>query len=98
MIKNKEAIKNSEVREIVKPLVQCMSDKTPAIRNMAEEVASYVMAITGYPPFQAVLADLLPAVQNAIKPILEKVKQKVASTGVAVDTFNSSLGETKPPA
>jgi hypothetical protein len=48
IIKQKESIKTSEVRELVKPLVSCLSDKTPAIRTMAEEVCSYVMPCTGY--------------------------------------------------
>lgn len=59
---------------MVKPLVQCLSDRAPAIRTMAEEVICSVMPITGYQAFQAVMADLLPAVANTIKPILEKVK------------------------
>jgi hypothetical protein len=51
ILKNKEAIKQSEVRELIKPLIQCLNDKTPAIRNMAEEIISYVMPLTGYGAF-----------------------------------------------
>ena len=51
IIKNKDAIKTSEVKESIKPLVQCLSDKAPAIRNMAEEVICCVMPMTGYSAF-----------------------------------------------
>lgn len=36
IIKNKESIKTSEVKELVKPMVSCLNDKSPNIRNMAE--------------------------------------------------------------
>jgi len=62
IIKNKESIKLCEVRELIKPLVSCLSDKTPAIRTAAEEVLVSVMPITGYQPFQPVISDMLPAV------------------------------------
>jgi cytoskeleton-associated protein 5 len=80
ILKNKDAIKLCQadaLKEMTKPLVDCLSDKTPAIRNLAEEVITLVMALTGYPAFQAILTGLKPAVQNAIKPILERVKNKV---------------------
>jgi hypothetical protein len=51
MIKQKDAIKTSEMKEYIKALVSCISDRTPAIRNLAEEVISYVMPNTGYGPF-----------------------------------------------
>jgi hypothetical protein len=51
IIKQKDAIKTSEVKELPKPLVSCISDKTPAIRALAEEVITYVMPITGYSAF-----------------------------------------------
>lgn len=51
IIKNKDAIKTSEMKEYTKALVSCLSDKTPAIRNLAEEVISYVMPNTGYQAF-----------------------------------------------
>ena len=51
IIKQKDAIKTSEVKDLTKALVSCLSDKTPAIRNMGEEVVSYVMPFTGYAAF-----------------------------------------------
>lgn len=62
IIKNKDAIKNTEVKELVKPMVSCLNDKSPGIRNMAEQIINDIMPLTGYPPFQAVLTDLKPAV------------------------------------
>ena len=80
ILKNKDSIKlTPDIKDLVKPFVSCLSDRTPAIRSQAEEALVNVMPLTGYGPFQAVIADLLPAVQNAIKPVLEKVKAKVGS-------------------
>lgn len=36
IIKYKDSIKNTEVKELVKPMVSCLNDKVPGIRNMAE--------------------------------------------------------------
>jgi hypothetical protein len=36
IIKYKDSIKTSDVQSLVKPLVACLSDKTPAIRGLAE--------------------------------------------------------------
>lgn len=57
VIKNKESIKlctPEALKELTKPLVECLSDKTPAIRNFGEEVIYHVMLQTGYPAFQLV--------------------------------------------
>jgi hypothetical protein len=62
IIKNKDSIKSAEVKELVKPLVSCLNDKVPGIRNLAEQIICEVMPLTGYPPFQAVTTDLKPAV------------------------------------
>ena len=51
IIKNNESIKNTELKELVKPLVSCLSDKTPAIRSLGDEVICHVMTLTGYPVF-----------------------------------------------
>ncbi len=84
VIKNKESLKQCTPdvhKELVKPFVECLSDKTPSIRNSAEELICSLMPLAGYGPFQTVISNLKPAVQNAIKPILEKVKAKVGSVG-----------------
>jgi hypothetical protein len=39
------------MKEYVKALVSCLTDKTPAIRNLAEEVCGYVMPHAGYTAF-----------------------------------------------
>ena len=60
--KHNDAISKGDVKEFVKPLVACLSDKSPAIRQLAESIIEEVMPITGYQSFQAVLKDLKPAV------------------------------------
>ena len=98
VLKNKDAIKLVvEIKELVKPFLMCLNDKTPAIRALADEAITYVLPITGYGPFQQVISDLLPAVQNSIKPALEKIKQRVGATNIPQDAMNSSLGKSLPP-
>jgi len=63
--RNKDAIKLvaiDSLKECCKPLVECLTDKTPAIRAAADEVITNVMPLTGYPAFQSVVSNLKPAV------------------------------------
>ncbi len=96
IIKNNESIKlmaPDAQKELCKPLVDCLADKTPAIRASAEEVITHVMAFTGYPVFQGIVSNLKPAVQQSIKPILEKVKGKVQIVAApAAESLNQSIG------
>lgn len=65
IIKNKDSIKLcalDALKEMAKPLVECLSDKAPAIRTATEEVICNVMPLIGFPSFQAVLSNLKPAV------------------------------------
>jgi hypothetical protein len=70
------AIKSTEINTLIKPLVSCLLDKTPSIRALADEVICTVMPLTGFQNFQSSTTDLLPAVQNQIKPVLDKIKTK----------------------
>jgi len=71
---NKEAIPRADCKELIKPLVSCLTDKSKAIRTSAEEIISEVMPIVGYNEFLAATKDLKQAVQQTLKPILEKLK------------------------
>jgi hypothetical protein len=64
---------------MVKPLVDCLLDKVSKIRQQAEEVIVEVMSMTGFEPFSRVAKDLKTAVQQQVRPILEKAKSKCGS-------------------
>jgi len=49
-----------------------LQDKAPAIRQMAEKAIIEVLPFSGTGPFKKLMADLKPAVQNTIKPLIEK--------------------------
>jgi hypothetical protein len=52
--RNTESIKlvvPEALKECCKPLVECLTDKTPAIRAAAETLITSVMPLTGYAPF-----------------------------------------------
>ena len=82
MIQNKESIAEAETEVMVEPLCNCLCDKKAEIRKMAEEIIVEVMRQTGPEPFFRQLTSLKPAVQQTVKPILDKAKAKTASGGV----------------
>jgi len=69
------------VNSLVKPLILCLTDKSKAIREQAESIISEVMPITGYPAFLSSTKDMKVAVQQTLKPILERLKTSAGSSG-----------------
>lgn len=72
MLANKEFISKAETESLPKALIECLQDKAPVIRGLAEKAISEVIPITGPAPFKKLMKDLKPAVQNSIKPLIEK--------------------------
>lgn len=72
MLTHKDSIKSCESETLPKPLIECLQDKAPAIRQMAEKVIVEVLPHSGPAPFKKLMKDLKPAVQNSIKPLIEK--------------------------
>ena len=64
---------------LIKPLISCMTDRSKDIRNLAENVSLPVMKLAGHPKFMDAIKDRPPAVQQTLKPILEKIKSKCKS-------------------
>ncbi len=62
IVAHKEGIKGADHTMMVKPLVDCLLDKTAKIRLLAEEIIVEVMTFTGFEPFSKVCKDLLTAV------------------------------------
>lgn len=54
------------------------------------------MPLTGYPAFQAIIATLKPAVQNSVKPMLEKIKTKCGAGAAPVQQQMSSSLSVPP--
>ena len=48
LIDNKDSIRSSEGDQLVKPLIECLCDKTPEIRKLAEDVVYETMRSTSY--------------------------------------------------
>ena len=100
ILAHKDAIKNSDHTLMVKPLVDCLLDKVSKIRQQAEEIIVEVMSMTGFEPFSRVAKDLKTAVQQQVRPILEKAKSKcgAAPTSSIEETKTQQLTKTAPPA
>ena len=60
---NKAAIAKCDHKEMVKPLIICMTDKSGPIRTMTEELIVVTMGYAGFSPFQEGIRDLKPALQ-----------------------------------
>ena len=79
-----------------KPLIACLTDRSGKIRTLAEQVIVLVMGFTGAGPFTSGIKDLKPAVQNSVRPLLEKAKAKCIADGGTVDVpMEESKEESK---
>jgi len=58
LIENKDSIRTSEVEQLIKPLIDCLSDKTPEIRKLAEECVFETMRSSSYDIFLRGIQDL----------------------------------------
>lgn len=82
---HKAAISKCELPPIIKPLIMCLTDKSGPIRTMADETIVTTMGSTGFAAFTENIRDLKPAVQQTVRPLLEKAKTKMiaANPGAA---------------
>lgn len=76
IVAHKSAIIKCEHPLMIKPFLACLTDKTPEIRGLADEVIVATMSIVGFGPFSEGIKDMKPAVQGTVRPLLEKAKQK----------------------
>ena len=77
------SVNECDTSSLIKPLIACLTDKSKAIREMAENICKPVMAITGHPAFLNATKDRPPAVQQTLKPILERIKNECGASGGA---------------
>ena len=78
MVAHKDAIPKCDHQAMVKPLVNCCTDRKGEIRQMSEEITVQVILKIGPNPFQTAIKDLKPAVQGTVKPIVDRAKGKAA--------------------
>ena len=91
-----ESIPLAETGAMVAPLIACLSDKSKAIRDQVERVMAVVMPIVGYQAFVAATKSLKTAVQQTIKPILERVKNSSGAEGAGIK-IEKEPAEKIPP-
>jgi len=76
-----DSIPDADCSSLVKPLTLCLTDKSKAIRESSEAIIGIVMPITGYQEFLGATKDMKQAVQQTLKPILEKIKNSSGGGG-----------------
>ena len=79
--KNVESIPDCDTAATISPLVSCLQDKKKEIRSSAEDILGIIMPIVGYAKVQAETKNLKPAVQQTVKPILERIKNSCGAQG-----------------
>ena len=92
ILEHEDAIKDADHSSMIKPLISCLTDKSKAIRDQAERVIIHVMPIVGYQEFLGATKDFKTAVQQTLKPILEKIK---TSCGDAAPAGGAKKEEAK---
>jgi hypothetical protein len=79
ILKNASAIADADTAAMVKPLLACLTDKSKGVRTQAEEVVCLVMPASGFAPFGEGIRDYPKAIEQTLRPILERVKSSMAS-------------------
>lgn len=74
--KHMDAMKKCDHASLVKPFLTCLTDKKGEIRKMSEELIVTVMGFVGFAKFMEGVQDLKPALQQQVKPILEKARNR----------------------
>ena len=86
---NKAAIEKCEHAPMIKPLILCLTDRSGPIRVLADEAIVTTMGYVGFGAFSESIRDLKPAVQQTVRPLLEKAKNKA----VAANPDSASMME-----
>lgn len=64
ILEHDDSIKDvNDPKEMIKPLMSCLTDKSKPIRDSTEKVIGIVMPIVGYPEFLGATKDFKTAVQ-----------------------------------
>jgi len=78
ILRNPEDLAKAELKQNIAPLLNALQDKTKEIRALAEKVLEKCIAVTGSGPYLSAVKDLKPAIQKALKPIVEKYQSETA--------------------
>ena len=74
LTKNKGIFSNKldNIKDYISPIISCILDKSPIIRNMAEEVSKELLRYININCFYEQLRNLKPAIANSVKNIIDK--------------------------
>jgi cytoskeleton-associated protein 5 len=82
IVKNKASLANFDCKEIIPGILSCLLDKSPIIRNLAEELVKETAKIVTISNFYNVLngGSYKPAFVQTIKPIIDKYSSTIIDT------------------
>jgi len=101
IIKYKQTLNKFDTKELIPGVISCLMDKTPSIRNLAEDLAKEMLKIININNFYIAMKDFKPAIANTIKGIIEKYSSLIcvepSSDSVINKEMNTlSIGNINP--
>lgn len=72
ILKFKASLIKLDCKELIPGILSCLLDKTPLIRNLAEEITKEMLKIININNFYIAMKEFKPAIANTIKSIIEK--------------------------
>jgi len=87
LTKNKGIFSNKldNIKDYISPIISCILDKSPIIRNMAEEVSKELLRYININCFYDQLKNLKPAIANSVKNIIDKYSSLICVGNENID-------------
>ena len=88
ILKKSDALPKSDIKANITAILTSLQDKTKEIRNLTERLLEKCTQIVTIVPFINALKDLKPAIQQNLKPMIEKYKTsdiKILSDEIEVE-------------
>lgn len=98
ILKHTSEVQNADMNSMIKPLLAVLQDRNKTFRDQAEEIIGLIMPSIGYAEFLSAIKVEKTAVQQTLKPILERIKNNCGAAGGAVAEETKESKRTKSPA
>ncbi len=91
LTKNKGFFSNKldNIKDYINPIISCLLDKSPNIRNMSEEIAKELLRYVNINSFYEQLRNLKPAIANSVRNIIDKYSSLICAGSENIETKDS---------
>mmetsp|Transcript_38603 Transcript_38603/g.34302 ORF Transcript_38603/g.34302 Transcript_38603/m.34302 type:complete len:614 (+) Transcript_38603:797-2638(+) len=91
ILRNPDGLVKNDIKQSISPILSALQDKNKEIRSLTEKLIEACAAIVGTQPFLTAIKDLRTAIQNTLRPIIEKYSAASAGEQGEMDVENSTL-------